>query len=148
MNKKILGLPIWFLLTIVSVFASITIIGQAISEMKIIEELDIGQRKIGEKVERIIATVNETITDSVNVSTTCLGGESITMTLKNPEGSGISSTVLNLNGTVSIQAQGVEPGIVPGNITLLIDHKKQGGYECVIDFDTTNNTIVNWVTEL
>ena len=146
--KKLLSLP-WFLLFAGVAFALITITGQAIAEMKMPLTIDIGQRKIGENVEKLLAIVNETITDSLNLTATCLGADSIELLVKFKDVSLAQKTLsLNKNGTTPLTTEAGISGISLGNVTIVMNHLKQGQYSCVIEPVVTNNTKITWVPVL
>jgi len=145
MKKIILGIPTLLLVGIA--VAEIILTGMAISQVTMPLWISLGQRKIGETVERVLGIVNQTISDSFNLTVVCLGRDSILLTLKTPLP--VRNIPLDLNGTTVItKPDDATTYINPGNLTLIISHIKQGAYNCTIQPLVTNNTIIQWVEEL
>lgn len=136
-----------FLLAMGIATATLVIVGQGISEVRIMKSLDYSAMLIGESKTKTIAKVNQTITDNLIMQTSCEKGlEFFTGKIETPIGSTRNNIEMIKDGNTTINAE--NETLSSGDIGLVLRTEKQGQFKCSIEFFATNSTNITFVDEI
>ena len=136
--------PLWLLLT-VSLATALLISGIVYATLDILQSYDFGYTKIGETRSIVIlrATNGTIIKNSLNISTTCNGTQSINAVLLYKDPSGVSRTQnLNLEGDTVFAYDFIDI------VNLTVSSVQAGQYRCQLEFLNDSTTFTNFVSVL